>query len=163
MLKPAMVLSLKDGIRSNFKWPSRVQFWSGMVSDSQLGFSAKRVNLFAKISHFLRKTNFGRKCRIFRISYVCEKCKNFGGKGGNVKILRKCTEEKFFAKIIKRSIHFFAKNAKSREKVCEIRPNFFAFFGESFCSLETLLSYNNKILFFFLTISFVVFAAWIRK
>ena len=42
--------------------------------------------------------------------------------------------EFFFVKF--RSV--FAKKAKFREKVCEIRPDFFAFFREKFRSLETL-------------------------
>ena len=49
-----------------------------------------------------------------------------------------------FAKIFLRnfalfSLHFFwRKNAKFREKVCEMRPKMFAFYRETFRSLETL-------------------------
>ena len=40
--------------------------------------------------------------------------------------------------------HFFAKNAKFGEKICEIRQKFFIFFRRTFPSLETLIIAKNK-------------------
>ena len=42
-----------------------------------LGFPAKRVNQFAKISHFSQKQIFAENFALFRISFAHKKCENF--------------------------------------------------------------------------------------